>query len=185
MRVIAGTAKGRRLVGPNKGQPIRPALDQIKEAVFNILYSVEGVRVLDLFAGTGSVGIEALSRGAAHATFVDHLPAARALIERNLAHVGFQDRATVLPIPVARAIALLNNRGAQFDLIFIDPPYLKNLVNPTLVALVHTTLLSPTGRIVIEHHPKEPVAPPLPFTLTDERKYGQTRVSFVAQCSTG
>lgn len=180
MRVIAGTAKGRRLFGPKKDQPIRPALDQVKEAVFNILFSVEGLRVLDLFAGSGSIGIEALSRGATHATFVDHYRPALALIEKNLAHVGFQDRATVIAQPADRAMRLLANRSAQFDLIFVDPPYLKDLVNPTLQDLAHTTLLAPYGRIIIEHHPKEPVDPPPTLSLTDQRKYGQTLISFCA-----
>lgn len=179
MRVIAGTAKGRRLFGPKKGQPIRPALDQVKESIFNILFNVDGYDVLDLFAGTGSVGIEALSRGAAHATFVDNFPPARDLIERNLAHIGFMDRATILGIPVDRAIRLLATRGKTFDLIFIDPPYLKDLVNPTLNELAQTTLLKPDGRIIIEHHPKESVTSPPMFTLTDRRKYGQTLVSFL------
>lgn len=179
MRVIAGTSKGRRLFGPKKGQPIRPALDQIKEAVFNILFKVEGLNVLDLFAGTGSVGIEALSRGAAHATFVDNFPPARELIERNLAHTGFMELATILGVPVDRAIRLLATRGTSFDLVFIDPPYLKGLVNPTLNELAHTTLLTNAGRIIIEHHPKETIEPPAIFTLTDQRKYGQTRISFL------
>lgn len=179
MRVIAGTAKGRRLFGPKKTEPIRPALDQVKEAIFNILFTVNGLRILDLFAGTGAVGIEALSRGALHATFVDHFRAALALIEKNLAYVGFQDRATVIAQPVDRAMALLANRHAQFDCIFVDPPYLSDLVNPTLHGLAHTTLLAPQGRIIIEHHPKEAVTPPPTLSLTDQRKYGQTLITFV------
>ncbi|MBI2346253.1 MAG: 16S rRNA (guanine(966)-N(2))-methyltransferase RsmD [Deltaproteobacteria bacterium] len=179
MRVIAGIAKGRRLIGPKKGEPIRPVLDQVKEAIFNILYTVDGLRVLDCFAGTGAVGIEALSRGAAHATFVDHLPTACAIIERNLAHTGFTDRATTLCMSAERAIKTLAARRAVFDLVFVDPPYEKGFVNTTLAALAETSLLWPNGRIIIEHHPKEPVDPPAQYALTDRRKYGQTLITFL------
>lgn len=179
MRIIAGTAKGRRLLGPKKGQRMRPVLDQVKEAVFSILFSVEGAHVLDLFAGTGAMGIEALSRGAARATFVDVDPLAIGLITRNLESCLLHDHATVLTFHVERAIRQCAHQGAQFDLIFIDPPYENGQVNPTLAQVARRGLLRTNGRIVIEHHPHETIQAPEGLALTDQRKYGQTLISFL------
>ncbi|MBI4367095.1 MAG: 16S rRNA (guanine(966)-N(2))-methyltransferase RsmD [Deltaproteobacteria bacterium] len=182
MRVIAGTCKGRRLFGPKRTDPIRPAIDKVKGAVFNILYSVEGLHVLDCFAGTGAMGIEALSRGARYVAFIDALPAATALTERNLRHLGLAERAAVHTATVERALKRLAKQDAVFDLIFVDPPYRKDLVRPTLALIAATRLLAPEGRIVIEHDPKEIVDPPATLTLTDQRKYGQTRITIVRKC---
>lgn len=179
MRVISGTAKGRRLLGPKKGQRMRPVLDQVKEAIFSILFSVEGAEVLDLFAGTGAMGIEALSRGAARATFVDVDPLATGLITRNLDSCHLYDRATVLAFHVERAIRQCGRQGAQFDLIFIDPPYEKGQVNPALAQVARRGVLRAGGRIVIEHHPRETIQAPEGLALTDQRKYGQTLISFL------
>lgn len=178
MRVIAGICKGRRLVAP-KGNRTRPALDQVKEAVFNILFDVEGYYVLDLFAGSGSMGIEALSRGATHATFVDNDAASRRAIASNLEACKFERNARILKSNVSTAINRLNKNGKTFDLIFVDPPYLKNYVNQTLESLAETNLLKDDGLVVIEHHPKEPIEAIPGMTLTDTRKYGQTLISFM------
>lgn len=179
MRVIAGQAKGHKLVAPT-GARVRPALDQVKEAIFNILFNVEDERVLDLFAGSGSVGIEALSRGAIDAVFVEAWSKAVASIKRNLSHCKLEDRARIIGKSVERAIDLLAKEGGVFDLIFVDPPYEQGLVNPTLVKLGQTPILAPRARIVVEHHPKEPIECPEGLILTDNRKYGQTLVSFLA-----
>ena len=120
MRVVAGTARGRKLVAP-KGLDVRPTTDRVREAVGNRLLSMDALtdaRVLDLFAGTGALGIEALSRGAAHATFVENSPAAIVAIERNLEVLGFAERATVV-----RADATSFRPSGSVDVAFIDPPY--------------------------------------------------------------
>ncbi|MBI2343914.1 MAG: 16S rRNA (guanine(966)-N(2))-methyltransferase RsmD [Deltaproteobacteria bacterium] len=181
MRVIAGRAKGRRLVGPKRGAPIRPVLDQVKEAIFNILYDVTDFEILDCFAGTGALGIEALSRGAAHATFIDAAPQAIALIMDNLDRCHYTEYATIVRAPAARGLQQLARQEQTFDVIFIDPPYEKHLVSPTLQLTADLGLLRPRGRIIIEHHPKEPPQPPAAFRVVDERKYGQTRISFIGR----
>lgn len=178
MRVITGDAKGRRLLAP-KSKKIRPALDQVKEAVFNILFDVAGQSVLDLFAGTGSMGIEALSRGASHATFVDDFISAIVLIKKNLERCGFKDRASVIKSPVRAAIRRLSKHGTTFDIIFVDPPYLKDLVNPALEALSQSSLVAPASIIIVEHHPKEPIGEIDGLKVTDSRRYGQTLISFL------
>ena len=178
MRIITGTAKGRRLLAP-KSSKIRPALDQVKEAIFNILFDVTGLTILDLFAGTGSMGIEALSRGAAHATFVDEFLPAIQLIEKNLDRCGLKDRAQVIKLPVHRAISMLSRKAHTFDIIFVDPPYLKNYVNSTLQLLAESTIITSSSLIIVEHHPKEPIKAIEGLTITDTRRYGQTHVSFL------
>lgn len=178
MRVIAGTAKGHKLVAPDSPR-VRPALDKVKGAIFNILFDVSGTRVLDLFAGSGAVGIEALSRGAASAVFVEEWDRAIDAIRRNLAHTKLEDRAEILRARVDAAIRRLAKTGELFNLVFVDPPYLKALVNPTLALLAASPLVAPGGLVIVEHHPKEPVEPPAGLSLTDSRKYGQTCISFL------
>ncbi|MBI4212104.1 MAG: 16S rRNA (guanine(966)-N(2))-methyltransferase RsmD [Deltaproteobacteria bacterium] len=180
MRVITGTAKGFRLYAP-KGTETRPALDQVKEAVFNILMNVEQFDVLDLFAGTGSMGIEALSRGAKRCTFVEKSKVPVEYIYRNVKHCHLDDRAQIMMLPVDAAIRKMAKMNQKFDLIFVDPPYLKRLVNATLFQLEKAELLADDGLIVVEHHPKEPIDEIPGFTLTDQRAYGQTLISFLGQ----
>jgi len=182
MRVIAGSAKGRRLSAP-ASKRVRPALDQVKEAIFNILFDVTGARVLDLFAGCGSIGIEALSRGAHVAVFVEEWGPAVACIRKNLERCGFADRARVMKSTVAQAIPRLQGEGRDFNLIFVDPPYLKNLVHPTLKKVSSAGILTNDGLIVTEHHPKEEIGEVRGLLLTDTRKYGQIRVTFLRPSS--
>jgi len=164
------------LAGP-KSDKIRPALDKVKQAIFNILGNIEGCRVLDLFAGTGSIGIEALSRGAVHAVFVDGDPEAIRLIRKNLQQTGFDDPARVLRLQIPSELKRI--RHSTFDLIFIDPPYDRNLVNPTIRAVAREKILAPRGTVVVEHSPREPIADDAGLTLVDQRKYGQTVISFL------
>lgn len=178
MRVIAGSAKGRRLASP-KSQTIRPVLDQVKEAIFNILFDVSEKEVLDLFAGTGAVGIEALSRGASHAYFVDGSKESVKLIEKNLELCRMTAQARVLGIHVDKALKLLEKEGKTFDLVFVDPPYEQRFVNKTLRQLGASHCLKPQAILIVEHHPKEPIDSIEGLNLTDQRKYGQTLVSFL------
>lgn len=155
MRVIAGTAKGRPL-RTVKGREIRPTSDRVKETLFNILMPrVSGSRFLDLFAGSGGVGIEALSRGAGSALFVELLTPHLRVIEANLAATGLSDQAEVIRRDARAAITDLARRGRRFDLIFVDPPYGQGLVDETLILIESHDLLSAEGWVVCEHHKKD------------------------------
>lgn len=178
MRVIAGTAKGKRLFTP-KTNTIRPVLDQVKEAIFSILWDVKGLTVLDLYAGTGSMGIEALSRGASKAVFVDKDREAVRLIHKNLETCHFAEHGRIFPISVGKAIANLEASGESFDLIFVDPPYQQRLIEKTFSKLANSLLITEKTRMVTEHHPKEPFPEIEGLILTDQRKYGQTLVSII------
>lgn len=177
MRVISGIAKGRNLLGP-KSDKIRPALDKVKQAIFNILFDVSGLRVLDLFSGSGSIGIEAISRGSEHCTFVDGSSEGVGLTHKNIALCGFKNQSKVMSLKLPKEIDRLS--GETFDLIFIDPPYDKALVNPTLARVLEFNLLNEGGKIIVEHSPREPIKKDYPLSLTT-REYGQTWISFLTQ----
>lgn len=181
MRIICGTAGGRRLKGP-PNDSIRPVLDQVKESIFNILFDVTGMSVLDVFAGTGSLGLEAVSRGASCAVFIENNSKAIRIIRENIKICGFKDACRLIPKHVNVALKLLHREERKFQLIFIDPPYLKNLVNPTIQLINEHDLLQKGGLIITEHHPKEPLKDlPGDLSISDERKYGQTYVTFVTK----
>lgn len=183
MRVISGESKGRRLI-PFRGRFIRPTSDKVREAIFNVLASkgfglTLQVSVLDLFAGSGALGVEALSRGAGKAIFVDNDRYAIRVIERNLSLCGLKERGEVLPINVLQAISILKKRGFRFNIIFLDPPYDKGLVIRTLREVVGGDLLVGGGWIVAEHSKRE--IPPESLDAIrrmDMKTYGQTVVSF-------
>jgi 16S rRNA (guanine(966)-N(2))-methyltransferase RsmD len=179
MRVIGGNAKGRRLKVP-KGPAVRPTSDRVKEALFNILpHDLSGIRLLDLFAGTGNVSIEAISRGAAEAILIDSSEQSGKVIRENLRSVGFTDRANVRIAPVSRVLRLLARRGESFDMIFLDPPYQRNWVKVCLEAIAGGNLLRASGTLVVEHSAREqPEAEYGSLVLKDQRKYGDTWLSF-------
>jgi 16S rRNA (guanine966-N2)-methyltransferase len=171
MRVVAGRYGGRTLVAP-RGNATRPTSDRVREAVFSTLGSVEGARVLDLFAGSGALGIEALSRGAAQATFVDSAQAAVAAVRRNLEQLG--ERADVLRMPVLRALACSPVDAEEYDLVFLDPPYrLAGPLGPEL-SLALPPLLASGARVVVESDRRDPLVLELP--LIRERQYGDTLI---------
>lgn len=179
MRIISGIAKGRRLTSPASSKT-RAVLDQVKESIFNILFDVRGAHVLDLFAGTGSIGLEAISRGAASAIFVDNDRGAVSVIKDNIKKCRFENESLIIPMSVDIAIKQLGNKEEQFDLIFVDPPYLKDLVISTIRNITAARLLKDDGLIITEHHPKEPIIDlPAGLKISDERKYGQTLVTFI------
>ncbi len=177
MRVIAGEAKGRRLHSV-PGQCTRPITDRVKESLFNILAGrLVDARFLDLFAGTGSVGIEALSRGAREATFVELHNRALTTIRRNLEETGLGERASVVRRDVFDF--LTHDEGQAFDIIYVAPPQYKGLWARTLRALDGSPLLGPETLVVVQIHPKE--FEPLQLTrllLSDSRKYGSTLLCF-------
>lgn len=175
MRIVGGTLGGRVLRAP-AGAATRPTSEKVREALFQILGDVTDARVLDLFAGSGGLGIEALSRGAAHATFVDSGKPALAAIRRNLAELGLEDRASVI---AQDAVAFARRPPpAPWHVVFVDPPYASDLAIRALTALPPESLAE-QAVIVIEHDRRN--APPDSIgslLRTDLRSYGDTRVSF-------
>ncbi len=172
MRIVSGRFGGRTLVAP-RGRATRPTPERVREAVFAILADVSGATVLDLFAGSGALGFEALSRGAAHATFVDSSPAAIAAIRANQAALGVG--AEVLQMPVLPFLRNAQTYGREYDLLFLDPPYrqataLGRELSPTL-----PPVLVPGARVVVESDRREPMELRLP-TEPDERRYGDTLI---------
>lgn len=178
MRIIAGTAGGRRLFSPGSGTfTIRPTSDRAREAVFNILAGmVKGAKVLDLFAGTGALGLEALSRGAASAVFVDKNPSSLGLIEKNIQLCRFSEKSVVLKRDLTRSLSFLRSYASaeEFSLVFIDPPYKMQLAEAVIRALAQEEILSPDGIVVAE----SPSGFRLPakiseLSLIDQRHYGE------------
>ena len=181
MRIISGISKGKRLC-TLRGRAIRPTSDRVKESIFNILgKEVDGRHVLDLFAGTGNVGIEALSRGATRTVFVEKERSAIDLIKKNLSHCGFEDRVHIMTGEVERAIRLLHRKGEVFDFIFMDPPYRRGLVQKTLGILQAQPLHHEDSILVIEHDRRETLSESTEgWTLARKRQFGDTVVSFIA-----
>jgi 16S rRNA (guanine(966)-N(2))-methyltransferase RsmD len=179
MRVIGGSAKGRRLKAP-KGNHLRPTAARVKEALFDILpHDLTGFQVLDLFAGTGNMGIEALSRGATSATLVELSKDAARVIRDNASRVGVARRCRVLGMPVDRALRRLARDNESFDLIFIDPPYGRKLAERTLRLLGAGSLLRNGGAIIAEHSAHDPIDDRYgALVLRDRRRYGDTQLSF-------
>ena len=179
MRIVAGSAKGRKIETP-EGMDVRPTTDRVREALFSsIAFRIVDNRVLDLFAGTGALGLEALSRGAASAVFVDRARKSAALVRRNIERCGFGARAEVVERDAERALRLLAARGERFDLIFLDPPYAGPLLAAALETLAQTALLAPSGVILAEHPADRVPRPPDGLAIATTKRYGKTVLSFV------
>jgi len=180
MRIISGTSKGRKLVTP-RSQSLRPTSDRVKESMFNILQDdIVGKVVLDLFAGTGNLGIEALSRGAKKTIFVEKGRQALRLIQRNLTQFGLEERSEILPKDAIRAIGILKQRGESFDLILMDPPYEKGLIQKTLMKLNSYPIYHKDSILVIEHDRREPLSTVMDgWNLIRQRRIGDTVISFL------
>ncbi|HWE23671.1 MAG TPA: 16S rRNA (guanine(966)-N(2))-methyltransferase RsmD, partial [Myxococcales bacterium] len=176
-RIVGGDLRGRTL-HTVRGQSTRPTADRVRQSLFDRLgQRCDGLRVLDLYAGTGALAFEALSRGAAHATLVEADARAAQVIERNAVELGCAARCTLVRDEVERALPRL--RG-PYDLVFSDPPYALRAAQPTLDALAAAGLVPSGGRVVLERDRREPQ--PLPadgFELEDERRYGDTLVLIV------
>ncbi len=174
MRIGAGTSKGRRLRVP---RGVRPTQERVRGAIFHMLGDrVHGARVLDLFAGAGSLGLEALSRGADRAVFVERDPRVVRTLRANLSESGLGDRAEVWSADVLRTLARLGRGEARFDLVFLDPPYGRGLVGRTLKALAASGILAPEAVVVVESGAREEEPLPMGFELVRDRRYGDTRV---------
>lgn len=177
MRIISGSLKGHPLKAP-KGMNTRPVLDQVKEAIFNILPSPEGLCVLDVFAGTGALGIESLSRGAKEAVFIEKESESTRVLLDNLDRSKLGGQAHVIAKPLEPACRLLRKKKRQFDWIFCDPPYDKGLIARALDNPDFLTLAHPETILIIEHSPRER-PDSKHWTVNDSRKYGQTLISFL------
>jgi len=190
MRVVTGSARGRKLKGP-KTPGTRPIINRVKTALFDILsWQVEQARFLDLFAGTGSVGIEALSRGAASATFIEISPPIVKLIRENLLITGLSERAEVLHMDsftflqtqTAHAGPLALTPPRVYDMIYVAPPQYQKLGERALGLLDSSSLLATDGLVIVQIHPKEqPGVAAVPLgrlVQTDERRYGSTLLMF-------
>jgi 16S rRNA (guanine966-N2)-methyltransferase len=190
MRVVTGEAKGRKLKGP-RTPGTRPIIDRVKTALFDILSTrVEDARFLDLFAGTGSVGIEALSRGAASATFIEMNYSVLKLVRENLKITGLDDRAETLHTDAFKFLQLNSpgnqhlpgNQKREYDIIYVAPPQYQGMAARALQLLESSSLVPDMGLVIVQIHPKErSVVAAIPLTrlsLTDERRYGSTLLMF-------
>ncbi len=171
MRVVAGRHGGRRLAAP-AGRDTRPTSDRVREALFAILGELDGLRVLDLFAGSGALGIEALSRGAASAVFVERAPRAAEVVRGNLAALGLE--AVVVRADARVALRDARARAEAYDLVFLDPPYRDAAAWGRELSAALPGVLAPGGRVVSESDRRAPL--PLTLPLADERRYGDTLI---------
>jgi 16S rRNA (guanine966-N2)-methyltransferase len=183
MRIVAGKHRGLSLATP-KDARVRPTSDRVREALFNVLahndfevgFAIEGARVLDLFAGTGALGLEALSRGAAYVMFVDDHFESRGLIRRNVEAAHATGATKIWRRDATGLGEMPGNAGGPFDLVFLDPPYRKGLVELALVSARDGKWLAPNAIIVAEMAADETFATPAGFAALDERTYGDTKV---------
>jgi 16S rRNA (guanine966-N2)-methyltransferase len=173
VRIVAGSRKGHRIAAP-KGAATRPTSDRVREAVFSIVGPVDGAAVLDLFAGSGAVGLEALSRGAESCTFVERDRAAARAIAANLEKLDLAG-ATIVTRDVAAALRDARDRGRRFDLVFVDPPYEGWETHAAALAELLPTVLAEHGLVVVETSDR--VEPELPLDLVTTRRYGSARIT--------
>jgi 16S rRNA (guanine(966)-N(2))-methyltransferase RsmD len=173
MRVITGEARGRKLI-TLEGEDVRPTTDKVKEAVFSaIQFDIQGRKFLDLFAGSGQLGIEALSRGAESAVFVDSSRKAVDIIRKNLANTGFYDRAEVLHTD---GLSYLSMTGEQFDIVYLDPPYSTGVLQEVLPKVIEK--VKKTGIIIVENPEKEEIFEKYgEFMLDRQKHYGKIKIT--------
>lgn len=170
MRIVSGTARGRRIEAP-PGTETRPTLDRVRENLFNMLQAeVPEAQVLDLFAGSGALSLEALSRGARKAVLVDHSRAAFQCQRANIRTLGFEDRAESLLMEWQQAVSLLCGRGDRFDLVFLDPPYRMMDLRDEMNAIL--PLLADRALVIAEHEARKPVLVPTFFYAEKQRSWG-------------
>lgn len=179
MRVIAGTAKGHKLKAP-KGMDTRPTTDKIKETLFNIIsQDIYDSNFLDLYSGTGAIGIEALSRGAKKAVFVDKSHICKMIIEDNLIHTKLKDKGIIYQIDVSKGLDILKEKDEKFDIIFMDPPYWDNNIEKILEKIVRLNLISPIGYIIVEHSSEKDIQNLYRLQIWKEKVFKTTRMTFL------
>jgi 16S rRNA (guanine966-N2)-methyltransferase len=187
VRITGGRFGGRTLAGP-KDLAVRPTSDKVRQAVFNIIahhefetgFALDGARVIDLFAGTGAMGIEAVSRGAQFCLFVDEAAESRALLRANVEALQLTGHSKIWRRDATRLGAMSPGAGGPFELAFLDPPYRKHLLAPAMTSLVDGQWLAANALVVCECAEEEAAADVDGFTKLDERVYGDTRVVFYA-----
>jgi len=180
MRIVAGTY-GSRSILPVPGQTTRPTADKVRGAIFNALLGyVEDAVVLDLYAGTGAMALEAISRGAKKAYLCDHHAGARKVIAQNIQALGVKSQCTLLAMEDKQALAKCRDEGLRFDLIILDPPYNKGLADAALACIAEYGLLAEGGRIVVETDEGENISIPEGMCILRQKTYGRTEVYFVA-----
>lgn len=181
MRIIGGTFKGRRLKFP-KRKTTRPTSSKVREALFNIIMSrVSDSVFVDLFAGSGAVGLEALSRGAKFVIFIEKDARACGVIKQNIKNLGIDKCKTLIICDDAiSGLKKLEKKGYSFDIIFIDPPYYKNMIEPSLSLLKSSNLMN-SDAIVILQYPKDEIISTEDFIVTKDKKYGRTFLSFLTR----
>ncbi|MBN2452753.1 MAG: 16S rRNA (guanine(966)-N(2))-methyltransferase RsmD [Candidatus Omnitrophica bacterium] len=178
MRIIGGEFRSRLISAP-KGVDIRPTQDKVREAIFNILGDISGRNVLELFAGSGAIGIEAISRGAGHVTFVDNNPRCINTIRDNLCSLGVDAaRYDIIKADAVSIPARLNKSGRKFDVIFLDPPYYHDIAKNCLINIDAYDILAPIGLVFVEHFKKDSLASDLKtLAFSQERRYGDAMVT--------
>ncbi|MGH7906139.1 MAG: 16S rRNA (guanine(966)-N(2))-methyltransferase RsmD [Candidatus Binataceae bacterium] len=179
MRIIAGDAHGRRMTAP-RGFSTRPATARVRQSIFSRLdarMELDGSRVLDLFAGSGSLGIEALSRGAAHAVFVDSSRHASDAIQRNLRQLGLAMRTEMLHMDIFRALSALAGRGERFDLVFVDPPYADDRSAEALARISELNLMTDGAFAVVRQSSRAPEINPPDFATVRTATVGDHRIA--------
>jgi len=179
MRIIGGTQKGFPLKRP-KAAHVRPTTDMIKEALFNILQPVSGKTFLDVFAGTGSVGIEALSRGASLVVFIEQRHDLARSIKMLTKKLGFEEHARIISMEMKKGLHQISELNVRFDYVFIDPPYQKDLIEGALVRIGQAGLVSADSLVVIQHSKREPIRlEESRFSIEDQRTYGDSMLTFL------
>lgn len=175
VRITGGELAGRKIEVPRRGD-VRPTADRVRESLFARLEALAGCRVLDLYAGSGSLGIESLSRGAAEVVFVDRASGCAAQIRSNLEALGLAEQARVLRSPVRTALPRLAGQGRPFDLVLLDPPYASDEASRVLPLLANPALLAPHAMLVLETDRRHDPGPVVGLRRIDERRYGDTRI---------
>lgn len=178
MRIIAGRARGTQLLAP-KGMDTRPTQDKVKESLFSMIQlDVPDAQVLDLFAGSGALALESLSRGAQSAVVVDKSREALDCIRKNIAKMRVEEQVTVLPLDWTQALLKCRQSGRRFDLVFLDPPYRMTELGEMCQKMLELDLLLPQAMLVLEHRTGVELHMPDVFTLEKERAYGETQIHF-------
>ncbi|MCX7982427.1 MAG: 16S rRNA (guanine(966)-N(2))-methyltransferase RsmD [Syntrophales bacterium] len=181
MRIIGGVARGIKIPSTRKGR-VRPTPAVVREALFNILASVEGLSWLDLYAGTGSVGLEALSRGARRVVFVERNVTLAKQVSRSVSEMGCEEKAKIIEDEVKTALRRLARRGEVFDIVFADPPYDEGMIEKTIDIMRQTAILSVGGLLILQHSRREDVKSANldpSWQVVDVRHYGDTTLTMI------
>lgn len=179
MRVVSGSARGLKLRAPD-GLDTRPTADRIKESLFNIISNdLYNIDFLDIYSGSGAIGIEALSRGAKKAVFIDLSEKSREIIEYNLKKAHFSEKAEIIKKDALLAVFGLGKEKRKFDVIFMDPPYKKGLVEKTLKAVLNLEILKKDGFIIAEQSSEEPLISVDGFKVMRIKKYNKIKLTFI------